>query len=139
MTNRDGEDVCGCRMAAIDCVIVSALLEANGLTANQVRLSTMRRKIKKLPEAGSTCVSSTAVNRLANDMSTNFRVLGYQTHSMAFSWFVNLPSFSKLYRLMVNLCRRTVCVTQSQSGVYFEINQKKLTFAALGVISLPSS
>ena len=32
MTSRDGEDVSGCRMAAIDCVIVSALLEADGLT-----------------------------------------------------------------------------------------------------------
>lgn len=30
MTTRDGEDVCGCRIAAIDCVIVSVLLEANG-------------------------------------------------------------------------------------------------------------
>jgi hypothetical protein len=37
MTDRDGEDVCGCRMAAIDCIIVSALLEANGLNNNHVR------------------------------------------------------------------------------------------------------
>jgi hypothetical protein len=30
ITSRDGEDVCGCKMVAIDCVIVSALFEANG-------------------------------------------------------------------------------------------------------------
>ena len=32
--SRDGDDVCGCRMAAIDCVIVVALFDANGLTAS---------------------------------------------------------------------------------------------------------
>jgi hypothetical protein len=30
ITIRDGEDVCGCRMAEIDCIIASALFEADG-------------------------------------------------------------------------------------------------------------
>jgi hypothetical protein len=112
MTNRDGEDVCGCRMATIDCVVSELLLvEANGLPLDYYKHS--RAENKKLPGARSTRVSSTTVNWPANDMGdpTHFCVLGYPTHSVTFSWFVNLPSFSKLYRLMVNLCRRIVCVT----------------------------
>jgi len=35
MTNRDGEDVCGCRMATIDCV-VSELLEAD-ISTGQIK------------------------------------------------------------------------------------------------------
>jgi hypothetical protein len=32
MASKDGDDVCGCRMAAIEFVIVAALFDANGLT-----------------------------------------------------------------------------------------------------------
>ena len=69
MTNRDGEDVCGCKMAAIDCIIVSALLEANGLTNNYDRSKDMAEN-KKIPKAGST----TTVDRPASDMMTCQRI-----------------------------------------------------------------
>jgi hypothetical protein len=40
MTHRDGEDVCGCRMATIDCVVSELLLveAANGLTWSDLAL-----------------------------------------------------------------------------------------------------
>ena len=35
---------------------------------------------------------------------------GILAHSMDFARFVNLPSFPKLYRLIVNLSLRIVCI-----------------------------
>ena len=64
-TSRDGDDVCGCRMAAIDCVIMVALFDANGLTASDKEHNMAEEK--NLPKARSTRVSSTVVKRLAND------------------------------------------------------------------------
>ena len=50
ITCRDGEDVCGCRMVAIDCVIVSALFEANGLIRSAKAKHNITRKAYVNPE-----------------------------------------------------------------------------------------
>ena len=61
MTNRDGEDVCGCRTVAIDCVFVSTLLEADGLRLTRSDYNKHMTENKKSLEAWRT------VNRPAND------------------------------------------------------------------------
>ena len=64
MASRDGDDVCGCRMAAIEFVIVAALFGANGLTRSD-KDDVVKKKV--LPITRSTRVSIMIVNRLAND------------------------------------------------------------------------
>ena len=64
MASRDGDDVCGCRMAAIEFVIVAALFSANGLTRSD-KDDVAKKKV--LPITRSTRVSIMIVNRLAND------------------------------------------------------------------------
>ena len=50
ITCRDREDVCGCRMVAIDCVIVSALFEPNGLIRSAKAKHNITRKAYVNPE-----------------------------------------------------------------------------------------
>lgn len=111
MASRDGDDVCGCRMAAIEFVIVVALFDANRLIRSDKAVHDVARK-KMLPKTRSTRVSIMIVNRLANKKVIKLAYdWGYPAHSMDFARFVNLPSFSKLYRLIVNLSLRIVCIT----------------------------
>jgi hypothetical protein len=65
MTSKAGEDVCGSRMASIDCVMVSMPVEESELWVGQKKLQ--KRWRDSLPRARSSYMSSKAIERLADD------------------------------------------------------------------------
>jgi len=108
----DGDDVCGWRKAATDWVIMSMLSLLGVYPETYVRrVKNVEKKRESDLVARAITESEDATwstDRLQTREFSGWKRKVHTTYSIAFATFDSLPSGSRWYRLIGNLCRRIV-------------------------------